>query len=65
MKGMVDWIKARQALLRFQLHWPKRFPTNSTYREALARGDAQQIVTVIASVLLKARAVEPCGSEPR
>jgi hypothetical protein len=50
--------------LRQQLHWPKRFPTNSTYSEALARCDAQQIVTVIASVLLKARAVEQCGSDP-
>ena len=45
-------------------NWPKRFPTNSTYSEALARCDAEQIVTVIASVLLKARAVEQCGSEP-
>jgi hypothetical protein len=30
----------------------------------LARCDAQQIVTVVANVLLKARAVEQCGSEP-
>jgi hypothetical protein len=34
------------------------------YSEALARCDAQQIVTVVASVVLKARAVEQCGSEP-
>ena len=54
----------RPAWLRRQLDWPKRFPTNSTYSEALARCDAQQIVTVIASVLLKARAVEQCGTEP-
>ncbi len=47
-----------------QLNWPKRFPINSTYSEALARCDAQQIVTVIANVLLKARAVEQCESEP-
>ncbi len=31
------------------MDWPKRFPTNSTYSEALARCDAQQIVTVVAS----------------
>ena len=30
----------------------------------MARCDAQQIVTVVASVLLKARAVEQCGTEP-
>jgi predicted transposase YbfD/YdcC len=64
VNGIVDWIKERQEWLRCQLNWPKRFPTNSTYSEALARCDAQQLVTVIASVLLKARAVEQCGSEP-
>ncbi len=64
VNGIVDWIKERQGWLRSQLDWPKRFPTNSTYSEALARCDAQQIVTVVASVLLKARAVEQCGTEP-
>ena len=58
VNGIVDWVKERQAWLRAQLNWPKRFPTNSTYSEALARCDAQQIVTVIANVLLKARAAE-------
>ena len=64
VNGIVEWIKERQGELRRQLHWPKRFPTNSTYSEALARCDAQEIVTVIAHVLLKARAVEQCGTEP-
>ncbi len=64
VNGIVDWIKERQGWLRCQLNWPKRFPTNSTYSEALARCDAEQIVIVIASVLLKARAVEQCGTEP-
>jgi predicted transposase YbfD/YdcC len=64
INGIVDWVNERAGWLRRQLHWPKRFPTNSTYSEALARCDAQQIATVIASVLLKARAVEQCGSEP-
>ena len=64
INGIVEWIKERQGDLRRHLRWPKRFPSNSTYSEALARCDAQQIVTVIAQVLLKARAVEQCGSEP-
>jgi predicted transposase YbfD/YdcC len=64
VNGIVEWIKERQTDLRGHLNWPKRFPTNSTYSEALARCDAQEIVTVIASVLLKARAVEQCGDEP-
>ena len=64
VNGIVDWVKERQAWLRCQLNWPKRFPTNSTYSEALARCDAEQIVTVVTGVLLKARAVEQCGTEP-
>ncbi len=64
INGIADWVNERAGWLRRQLHWPKRFPTNSTYSEALARCDAEQLVSVIAAVLLKARAVEQCGSEP-
>src|SRR5207244_7398075 len=64
VNGIVDWIKERQGWLRVQLHWPKRFPTNSTSSEALAHCDAEQIVTVVANVLRKARAVDRCESEP-
>src|SRR6266568_4715249 len=64
VNGIVDRIKERQTWLRCQLNWPKGFPTNSTYSEALARCDAEQIVSVMANVLLKARAVEQCGTEP-
>src|SRR5579864_7934594 len=64
VNGIVDWIKERQCWLRGQLNWPKRFPTNSTYTEALARCDAEQIVTAIAGVLLKARALEQGKSDP-
>jgi hypothetical protein len=64
VNGIVDWIRERQVWLRGQLNWPKRFPTNSTYSEALARCDGEQIVTVIASVLLRARAVEQGGTQP-
>lgn len=64
VSGIVDWVKERQGWLRHQLNWPKRFPTNSTYSEALALCDAEQLVRVIANVLLKARAVEQCGTEP-
>jgi len=64
VNGIIEWIKERQDWVRTQLNWPKRFPVNSTYSEALARCDAEQIVTVLAQVILKARAVEQCGSEP-
>src|SRR5438874_11072034 len=49
VNGIVDRIKERQGWLRAPLHWPKRFPTNSPYSEALARCDAEQIVTVVAN----------------
>ena len=62
--GIVEWIRERQGWVRVQLDWPKRFPTNSTYSEALARCDAEQIATVLAQVILKAQAVERCGTEP-
>src|SRR5438270_12198931 len=58
INGIVDWVNERAGWLRRQLCWPKRFPTNSTYSEALTHCDALQVVTVIASALLKARAVE-------
>lgn len=64
ISGIVDWIKERQGWLKQHLDWPKRFPVNSTYSQALARCDAQQIVQVIAQVILKARAVEQCETEP-
>ena len=64
ISGIIDWVKERQGLLKQQLGWPKRFPVNSTYSQALAQCDAGQIVTAIASVILKARAVEQCETEP-
>lgn len=62
--GIIDWLRERQSTIRAQLDWPKRFPVQSTYSEALAHCDAEQIARVIAQVLLKARAVKECGSEP-
>jgi hypothetical protein len=64
INGIVDWIKERQDWLRGQLDWPKRLPSNSTYSQALALYDAQKIVSVLAQVLIRARAEEQCGSEP-
>jgi len=64
MSGIIDWVNERQSWLRQQLNWPKRFPVNSTYSQALAQCDAQQIVKAIAQVILKARAVEECEREP-
>ena len=56
IQGVVEWVEERQGWLKAQLDWPKRFPVHSTYREALARCDAQQLVQAIAQVLVKARA---------
>ena len=64
ISGIIDWVNERQSWLKQQLNWPKRFPVNSTYSQALAQCDAQQIVKAIAQVILKARAVEQCQTEP-
>ena len=64
VSGIIDWLSERQSTIRAQLDWPKRFPVQSTYSEALALCNAEQIASVIAQVILKARAVEACGSEP-
>lgn len=56
ISGVVDWTRNRAGLLRQQLDWVRGFPTNSTYTYALARTDAEQVVQVIAQVLIRARA---------
>ena len=66
ISGVVDWSRNRAAMLRQQLDWPGGFPTNSTYTYALCRTDAEQVVQVIAQVLIRARAgqEEKSGTPP-
>jgi len=64
INGIVDWVNERKVLLKQSLHWPKRFPVNSTYSYALSQCDGQEVAQAIAQVILKARAVEQCESEP-
>jgi predicted transposase YbfD/YdcC len=63
INGIVDWVRERAGLLRRLLNWPKGFPVNSTYSEALAGCDGQEIAEVIAQVILRARAEEACEGE--
>ena len=56
--GVVDWIKERESWLKQLLSWPRGFPVNSTYTEALAACNDQEIVQAIAQVILKERAEE-------
>src|SRR5947209_9451555 len=56
--GIVDWVKERKQWLRQQLKWPRNFPVNSTYTNALAQCHAQEVVEAIAQVMVKARAEE-------
>jgi len=64
ISGIRDWVAEREKELKGQLNWPKRFPVQSTYDEALAQCNGQEVAQVIAQVILKARAVEKCGDEP-
>jgi DDE family transposase len=64
INGIVDWVTARKFSLKKQLNWPKGFPVNSTYSDALAKCDPQDIIKAVEGVILKAKAVEKCGDEP-
>jgi len=64
INGIVDWVKERKWKIKKQLNWPKDFPTNSTYSEALAACDHQEVAKAIAQVILRARAEEECSNEP-
>jgi len=63
INGIVDWVNERNVSLKQQLNWPKRFPVNSTYSEALAQCDGQELAKEIAQVILKARAEEQRSHE--
>jgi predicted transposase YbfD/YdcC len=62
--GIITWINERKGDLRKLLNWPKTFPSNWAYTNALMHCDHQEIVQAIAQVILKARAVEQCQDEP-
>lgn len=64
MNGIIDWIAERKHELKKLLNWPKDFPVEKTYRDALAKCDHREVTRAIAQVLVKARAVEQCGTEP-
>jgi predicted transposase YbfD/YdcC len=64
LDGIIDWVNERQHELKKLLNWPKRFPVQKTYTDALAKCDHQEVARIIAQVLLKARAVERCEEEP-
>lgn len=55
--GALEWINLRAGVIKKQLDWPRRFPSNATVTRALAACDAEQLVQVVAGVFLKARAV--------
>lgn len=54
--GVVEWVKWREAWLKKQLDWLRRFPSPATYTRALANCDAEELAHVVAQMLLKARA---------
>lgn len=64
IEGIIDWTNEREKQLRTLLQWPKAFPSNWAYTNALCHCDDQEIGKAIAQVILKARAREKCGDEP-
>jgi predicted transposase YbfD/YdcC len=55
MEGIVDWVNERKKELRRLLNWPKAFPTNKTYTDALAKCDYHEVAKVLAQVIIQAR----------
>jgi predicted transposase YbfD/YdcC len=64
IEGIIDWIDLRKEKLRRLLNWPKAFPTYDVYTRVLTHCDHQEIAKAIAQVILHARSVEQCGTEP-
>jgi len=61
--GIIDWVNERKEEIKRLLNWPKSFPTNKTYTNALAQCDHHEIVKAIAQVIIKARAGKQCDDE--
>ena len=58
IEGVVDWVNERKKELKRLLNWPKVFPTNKTYIDALAKCDYHEIAKIIAQVIVQAREVK-------
>jgi DDE_Tnp_1-associated len=63
IEGVVDWVNERKKELKRLLNWPKAFPTNKTYTDALAKCDYHEIAKAIAQVIVKAKAVKQCNDK--
>ncbi len=61
LEGIIDWINLRKKDLRMLLNWPKAFPSNNTYTNALSQCDGEEVVKVIAHIILKVRALDQCA----
>ena len=61
--GIIDWIDGRKEKIKQLLNWPKRFPTNKTYTNALTHCDHHEIVKAITQVVIQARAEKQCYDE--
>jgi predicted transposase YbfD/YdcC len=63
IKGIISWIKERKKELKRMLNWPKDFPSQKTYTQALAHCDGQEVARAIAQVIIRARAARQVSNE--
>jgi predicted transposase YbfD/YdcC len=61
--GIIDWVNGRQEKIKQLLNWPKSFPTNKTYTNALTHCDHHEIVKAITQVIIQTRADKQCHDE--
>jgi predicted transposase YbfD/YdcC len=63
LEGIIDWVNYRKKEIKLLLNWPKAFPSNNTYTNALSKCDGEEVVKVIAHIILKIRALDQCAGE--
>jgi hypothetical protein len=64
IEGIIDWIHLRKGKIKQLLNWPKKFPTSDVYTRVLTHCNHQEIAKAIAQVIIHARSVEQCETEP-
>jgi predicted transposase YbfD/YdcC len=62
LDGIIDWVNYRKQELRKLMNWPKAFPSNNTYINALYQCDGDEVVKVLAHIILRIRALDQCAS---
>jgi DDE family transposase len=56
IEGTINWINERKQEMRRLLNWPKSFPSHKTYIAAISKCDGEEVVKMIAQVIIETKA---------